>query len=241
VKQQDLMAIRKPKMRLSSAIAYDLGASILSGSYRPGDLLEGEVAASVRLGVSRAVYREAMSILSAKGLLEKRPKAGTRVRPAEQWHWLDSDVLQWMFGVDDWTRPIVHLFELRSAIEPDVAYFSAERRTAGQLRDLQRALLKMNEGSRDSHEDAKSSWREFRAVLFDASNNLYLTALGHTIDQVMSIAVTNSPMCRLRRTDLKRYAEVVAAISDGSPTRARDAMIRLIDVERHAMSASRRE
>jgi len=55
--------------------------------------LNGEVAASDRLHVSRSAYREAVRILAAKGLVESQPKVGTRVSPPERWHMLDPDVL----------------------------------------------------------------------------------------------------------------------------------------------------
>ncbi|NSL43010.1 GntR family transcriptional regulator, partial [Streptomyces sp. 8P21H-1] len=44
-------------------------------------------------GVSRTSVREAMKVLSAKGLIEIRPKVGTRVRPRELWNTFDSDLL----------------------------------------------------------------------------------------------------------------------------------------------------
>jgi hypothetical protein len=55
----------------------------------PGDILDGEIDASDRLEVSRTAYREAVRILAAKGLVESRPKVGTRVSLPERWHLLD--------------------------------------------------------------------------------------------------------------------------------------------------------
>ena len=70
-------------LHLHGTIARDLGVLIVSGRYRPDDLLNGEIAASDRLRVSRTAYREAMRILAAKGLVESRPKVGTRVNAQE--------------------------------------------------------------------------------------------------------------------------------------------------------------
>ncbi|MGE7207696.1 FadR/GntR family transcriptional regulator, partial [Sphingomonas sp. NPDC019816] len=75
--------------RLHGAIAHKLGAAIVSGEYRPGDTLSGEVAFSEALDVSRSAYREAVQVLSAKGLVESRPKTGTRVLPRNRWNLLD--------------------------------------------------------------------------------------------------------------------------------------------------------
>ena len=84
-------------LRLHGTIARDLGVRIVSGRFRPGDILDGEIDASDRLEVSRTAYREAVRILAAKGLVESRPKVGTRVSLPERWHLLDPDVLSWIF------------------------------------------------------------------------------------------------------------------------------------------------
>jgi len=63
---------KSPKaLRLHGTIARDLGVRIVSGRFRPGDILDGEIDASDRLEVSRTAYREAVRILAAKGLVER--------------------------------------------------------------------------------------------------------------------------------------------------------------------------
>ena len=84
-------------LRLHGSIAHDIGVAIVSGRYRPGHVLAGEVEASSRRRVSRTAYREAVRILSAKGLVHSRPRVGTRVSALADWHLLDPDVLSWVF------------------------------------------------------------------------------------------------------------------------------------------------
>ena len=55
---------RKP-LRLHGTIARDLGVLIVSGRYRAGHVLDGEVEASEQRKVSRTAYREALRILAA--------------------------------------------------------------------------------------------------------------------------------------------------------------------------------
>ena len=69
---------RRKSLRLHGTIARDLGVLIVSGRYKPGDLLNGEIAASVRLQVSRSAYREAVRILAAKGLVESLSESWAR-------------------------------------------------------------------------------------------------------------------------------------------------------------------
>src|SRR6266851_7946222 len=76
-------------------IAEEIGAAILAGVYPPGELVPGEIDLCGRFRASRTVVREAFKLLSAKGLIASRKRAGTRVRVREQWHVLDADVLAW--------------------------------------------------------------------------------------------------------------------------------------------------
>ena len=90
--------------------------------------------------MSRTAYREAIRILSAKGLIHSQPRTGTRVSEISAWHLLDPDVLQWMFvGVP---KPdVLHgLFELRTMVEPAAAALAAKRRQQSHLIDMRRAL-----------------------------------------------------------------------------------------------------
>ena len=69
VKTSELSNLRIPGM-----IARDLGIRIVSGKLVPGKILDGEIAASDQRKVSRSAYREAVRILTAKGLVQSKPK-----------------------------------------------------------------------------------------------------------------------------------------------------------------------
>lgn len=114
-------ATRSSGRRLHGAIAHKLGTAILSGQYAPGNVLSGEIAFAVELNVSRSAYREAIQVLTAKGLVESRPKAGTRVLPRNRWNLLDPDVLAWAFVGEPDVEFVRDLFELRAIVEPAAA------------------------------------------------------------------------------------------------------------------------
>lgn len=58
-----------------------------------GDLLPREANLAEKLGVSRTSVREAVRVLSAKGLLQARRRAGVMVRDRDDWILLDPRVL----------------------------------------------------------------------------------------------------------------------------------------------------
>jgi DNA-binding FadR family transcriptional regulator len=57
----------------------------MSGRIRPGEGLPNTQDLSAELGVSRSALREAIKVLGAKGMLEVRPRTGTRVLPRSSW------------------------------------------------------------------------------------------------------------------------------------------------------------
>ena len=169
-------AARRKALRLHGTIARDLGVRIVSGRVRPGDILDGEIDASDRLEVSRTAYREAVRILAAKGLVESRPKVGTRVSLPERWHLLDPDVLSWIFEREPDDRLVKGLFELRRMVEPQAAALAAERRTEADLAAMAQALQDMERHSL-AVEEGRDADQNFHAALLRASGNAFVASL----------------------------------------------------------------
>src|SRR6478735_5764190 len=126
--------------RLRGAVAHYLGTAIVSGQIAPGETLTGEIANAEALDVSRGAYREAVQVLTAKGLVESRPKAGTRVLPRSRWNILDPTVLAWAFAAEPDLAFVRDLFELRAVVEPAAARFAAERRDKDDIKAMKDAL-----------------------------------------------------------------------------------------------------
>src|SRR3954454_24999254 len=76
---------------LLGRVVNTIGRRIIAGELAPGTSLPNEADLCVQLGVSRTIVREATKVLASKGLLESRPKTGTRIRSPESWNLLDSD------------------------------------------------------------------------------------------------------------------------------------------------------
>src|SRR5689334_12250217 len=124
------------KQRIPGKIAEEIGIQIVTGRLKPGTTLADEISASDRRRVSRSAYREAIRILVAKGLVQSRPKSGTRVSESGVWHLMDPDVLSWMFANEPPVELLTALFELRRMIEPQIVALAAERRTLKQLNEM---------------------------------------------------------------------------------------------------------
>src|SRR5689334_23482159 len=91
------------------------------------------------LGVSLTAVREALKVLTAKGLVDARQKRGTFVRPRTDWNLLDPDMIRWHF--DDDVRPelLEELHEVRGIVEPAAARLAAIRADDSNLAALDTA------------------------------------------------------------------------------------------------------
>lgn len=215
-------------LRLHGAIARDLGVAIVSGRYPPGFILDGEIEASEQLNVSRTAYREAVRILAAKGLVESRPKVGTRISPHERWQMLDPDVLSWIFAGDPDPSLLRALFELRTIVEPAAASLAAMRRGPEHLREMRTAIDGMSRHTLHG-EAGRQADQAFHAALLSASGNAFLSSLTNSvtaaIDALTEFKQRDAP---LERDPVPDHKRVYDAIDDKDPEAARRAMAELI-------------
>lgn len=212
----------------------------MSGRFKPGDLLGGEVSASDRLQVSRGAYREAVRILAAKGLVESRPKVGTRVSRPENWHLLDPDVLSWIFEFEPDRKLLVDLFELRNIVEPRAAALAAQRRTERHVADMANALEQMAKHTL-AVEAGRQADQDFHAALIQASGNAFLASMisgvGAAITWTTAFKHRENPSVRDPMPDHLRVFEAVQA---QDPDAAYAAMENLVDLALLDITAHRK-
>lgn len=220
---------RPRSLRLHGTVARTLGIRIVSGALAPGEILEGEIAASEQFKVSRTAYREAIRILAAKGLVDSRPKIGTQVSPRRQWHLLDPDVLTWIFEGEPDEGLIEAMFELRRIVEPDAARLAAMRRTDEQLARMKDGLDGVARHGFDS-EIGRRCDEQFHSALLEASGNDFVISL--TSGVAAAIAITTAfKQDRLPAPHdaLPVHLAVLDAIEAQDPQRAHDAMAHLVE------------
>jgi DNA-binding FadR family transcriptional regulator len=221
---------RGPGRRLHGAVAYKLGMEIVSGRYAPGDTLSGEVAFAEELEVSRSAYREAVQVLTAKGLVESRTKAGTRVLPRSRWNLLDPDVLAWAFAGEPDIEFVRDLFELRAIVEPAAARLAAERRSKENLRAIKDALAAMRRHT-VATEAGRAADRDFHNAILLATHNEALMVLTASIGAAVNWTTQFKQRSRaLPRNPIPDHAKVYDAIAAGDPAAAGDAMKALVEL-----------
>jgi len=114
-----------PRKSRHARIVHELGTQIVSGRFLPDQRLPPESQLCEDYEVSRPVLREATRVLVAKGLVRSKPKVGTVVKPRNEWHLLDPDVLHWLLESDSRHSFYETLVKVRNIIEPEVAALAA--------------------------------------------------------------------------------------------------------------------
>jgi DNA-binding FadR family transcriptional regulator len=216
------------KRSLSRQVIDNLGLSIVRGDFKAGDALPNEADLSAGLGVSRTVTREAIKVLSEKGLVEARPKVGTLVLPRTRWNQLDADILNWEYEAGPRDQFLLKLTEVRRIIEPAAARLAAERATEAEIAAIERDYQAMALCVDDIDQYISVDIR-FHAHIVQASHNELLEQIVNTIRAALiaSRKVTTQ-IPGGARAALPLHRAVLDAIHQRQPDEAEHAMLALI-------------
>ncbi|WNL44328.1 FadR/GntR family transcriptional regulator [Dyella sp. BiH032] len=221
--------MRKPNAvrNLYGHVMQEIGQRIVSGKVQPGDVLPREEALAESLQVSRTALREAMKVLSAKGLIESRAGVGARVLEERFWNQLDADVLAWRCASMPTDAFVDKLVEMREIIEPAAAAAAARRRTDAQLADIASAYDAMA-ASQTLDEWAEADLRFHEAVLHATGNEL-LSSLFSVIDTALgTFFVLSARNASNFRYSLPHHQKVLEAIRRKQPQVAHKSMLAMI-------------
>jgi GntR family transcriptional regulator, galactonate operon transcriptional repressor len=213
-------------------IIRSLGMAIVRGKYKPGTFLPTEVQLLKRFAVSRTSLREAIKVLSAKGLLEGIQKLGTRVRTEDHWDLLDPDVFSWhdLSWANDGI--LLDLIEVRLVVEPSSAGLAATRGTVNDHRKIARAatamLAAVDDPKKYTHADAI-----FHSAILSASHNRFLYRFYEIMSMFLEASFRLQQEFSVRTAeDLKRdyedHATVLRAIEERNGEAAERAMRHVI-------------
>jgi DNA-binding FadR family transcriptional regulator len=206
---------------------HEIGVRIVDGELKPGETLpdNGFVGDAE---VSRTVVREAIKVLAAKGLVESRPKVGTRVRPRRDWNLLDPDVLAWQLEAGPPREFLQDALELRQLIEPAAARLAAGRATDDEIAALEEAFAAMSDA-----EDLEASIDadvRFHSILLQAAHNELLEHLSSIVTAVLRMLFAfSSRRPRTFTRALPLHEAIIEAVESHDPEAAEAAVLRLLE------------
>ena len=219
---------RTPRDRsLTYGLVESLGQRIVSGAFTVQAFpTEGEL--SRQHGTSRSVTREAVKMLTAKGLLQARPRQGTRVTPEAQWNLLDPDVLRWLLERKFSLQLLAEFTEMRLAIEPAAAALAARRADREAIERIRAGLQRMMAAGEGEDEPVTADIAFHTAVLA-ATGNRFFAQLDPLINTALQISIRFSNRIKGRLAGIACHAGVLDAITVGDAAGAERAMRALIE------------
>lgn len=211
----------------------ELGKRIANGVYQPGEIMPTEPELARSLGVSRTTVREAIKVLSGKGMVRTARRYGTRVRSPEEWNLLDAHVAAW----HDPAHPRLQLMfrettELRRIIEPQAAALAAERATAKQVTEILEAAYAMDPKS-GAIEELFAADCTFHATILDATGNLMMRQLRPLILTMLWISYESGVLGTSEEpVSREGHIAVAKAIEGRNPDAARKEMAVMLELNR---------
>ena len=221
------------RQRLAQQVIDQLRAQIETGKLKVGDQLPTEPQLEAAFGVSRTVVREAIADLRAAGLV--KPVQGKGVFVAEQ----TARGELALTPVEIKSIPeTLELLEFRMAAEGEAAAIAAYRRTAAQEAAIAAANRKMAMLIDQGLPTVEADYEFHMAIAAATNNRFYVDVLMHfgarTIPRGQFPTLPEANDRAYLEKVHAEHVEILAAIADQDPERARQAM------RSHMMASQRR-
>lgn len=214
----------------------EIGRAIVSGAAPIGSVLDSDAVMMERYGVSRTVLREAIKTLEAKGLVEARPKVGTRVSPRSRWNFFDSQVLAWHFHAPADRHFFENLLEVREALEGPAVRHAARHRTAEHVRLMKYWLHQMSTAT-DSVEQFGLACLEIHAIIAESAQNTLLRSVVGVVELILALILSKDEATRpLYMVEATRNLETLLdAIEAGHPDHAATALTACLTLDQQRL------
>lgn len=205
-------------------IVGELGLAIVGGEFKPGDKLPAEALLLERYEISRPVLREAVRVLVAKGLVVSRQRAGAIVRPRNEWHLLDPDVLYWLIQAKPQREFVQALLEVRRIFEPAAAALAARAATDDQLKAIAQAFDGM--AAATTTEQLLEPDLAFHRRIAEATGNDLLAYIGNMLSLALRESIIlSSQLPNTHALSLPRHKAILTALQNRDPLGARQATL----------------
>lgn len=224
-----------------SLVVATLGKKIAANEIAPGETLPVEKELAESLNVGRNSLREAIKILSAKGMISTAPRSGTKVRPTEDWNMLDPDVLAWHADPTVATPQfMLSLNEIRRLIEPEASRLAAARATRDEVAKILAAYELMaddNEPVVDLQADIA-----FHTSILEATHNPILANFKHCVMTFLNAHFRYAEHSTISNDEnLAMHRKIAWAIAAGKEQEAFDTTAHLLEVNREKIEHELRE
>ncbi|TCL37396.1 DNA-binding FadR family transcriptional regulator [Anaerospora hongkongensis] len=194
------------RKKLGDQVIHQLQEKISLGELKPGEKIPTETELMTLFGVGRSTVREAVRVLAKAGLLEVRQGDGTYVLDRTN----NLEPLEHRLR----RASILEVYEVRRALELEIAKLAARRRSEEDLLAMRESLAKRREARRvndkRSYVDADLL---FHLAIAAASKNSVLTDLyfsfSNTVRDALDKLISDQ---ELHKNQISIHEQLLAAI-----------------------------
>jgi DNA-binding FadR family transcriptional regulator len=220
-----------PRVRgenLTYRIVEDLGIAVVTGRYTENNPFPVEADLCKQYGVSRSILREAVKMLTAKGLLSARPRQGTWVQPEDVWNLLDPDVLRWLLERKFSYSLLIEFLQMRLAVEPIAAGLAALVAKPADKAAMVAAIGRMIAAERGD-DDPLNSDIAFHVGVMHATGNRFYSQFSDLIVTALRFSIrTTNYFKGVKLASIADHKKVADAVMAGDAQTAETAMRSLI-------------
>ncbi len=196
---------------LSRKIVSQITDKIVRGELHAGDRIPPERELATMFGVSRTAIRDAIKILSGRGVLRVRHGVGIFVAEEQP-----TDVPT----VDFYSAKLRDLFEIRQTLEPQAAAWAAKRRSEEHCVRLRKIV-----DDAKAHTDNLSVLAErdaqFHVAIAEASQNILLVKVMWTLlDTLAEVRTTSLQIPNRPIASLAEHDKILSAIEQQEDSQA---------------------
>jgi DNA-binding FadR family transcriptional regulator len=216
---------------LSQRMTSELGRAIVCGEYPRDKSLPTEAALCEKFGVSRTAVREAIKMLTAKGLISSKPKQGIRILPEEKWNILDTEMLSWALQANPSLSVLKEFTQMRMAVEPEACALAARHATPDRLASIESALVRMEQAVADNDPVAElEADIDFHVAILYATENRFYIRMRDFTRTALNVSIRHTtPVIDNPESIVEEHARIFNAIKSGNAERAKNSMFLLID------------
>lgn len=212
------MGLPQKSRRLATEAYAGIVQLIVDEGIQIGQRLPSEVHLAERLGVSRAIIREALARLQSDGLTQARVGSGSYVtrRPDRLLaQHLSFDAIASAFGT----------YEVRFALEPEAARFAAIRHSVEDMQAISAALAALQQALLSGQPADAEDMALHRAIMVASGNIGFVEtfdALEPATSRIMraGVEISRARPPEIIQTMLNEHEDIVEAIRLGDGERA---------------------
>ena len=214
------------RTKLHELVAEQLALRVVAGDPAAGESLPPEPDLAEQFGVSKAVIREGVQLLTSARLIRVRHGKRTMVLPEEEWDVLNPLVFEAFRASGRSAELLDDLYAVRGLLEPPAARWMAERAGSEQVSDLIAIVDEIEVAASGMDEPAVlDADRRFHMAIIEAAGaNAVLNAIFRGLQALLrgswSLPLPANQLAEIHR----QHMAIADAIREGDGMRAEERM-----------------